>query len=393
MSDGIRDTVNAFMAHGFDAPVAHAPDGPLSGLSFAVKDMYDVAGLKTGFGNPAWLEMAAPAAASNSNIVKLLDAGARFVGKTQCEELTFSLIGMNAHYPRPINPAAPDRVTGGSSSGSVAAVAAGYCDFAIGSDTGGSVRAPASFCGLYGLRPTHGVLPLDHACGLAPSFDTFGWFARDPETYRRIGDTLLPPDSMADQRGELVEPSFAEAFLEPASLPVWRAIRMKLGLLVEDVAALDGAFDNYMLFRRLQAYEAWALHGDFVADPANRVSPGIAERFRYGETLSCADANADTRARTALRDAFGSFLGDKRMLVLPTVPGPAPFAEASAEALGEYREKALHLLCISGLTGFPQMNVPAGTVDGAPLGLSVIGPAGSDRAVIDMAIKLKGILA
>jgi amidase len=120
-------------------------------------------------------------------VQKLLDAGARFIGRTQTDELTFSLMGQNAHFPEPVNPAAPDRVTGGSSSGSAAAVAGGLADIALGSDTGGSIRAPASFCGLIGLRTTHGAITLEGAMPLAPSLDTFGWFARDIETYEAGG--------------------------------------------------------------------------------------------------------------------------------------------------------------------------------------------------------------
>lgn len=382
-----EDRVNAFMPHGFEAAIASAETGPLAGLCFAVKDMFDVKGLRTGFGNPAILERAEPAAASNATIARLLDAGARFAGKTQCDELTFSLMGQNAHYPRPINPAAPDRVTGGSSSGSAAAVAAGLCDFAIGSDTGGSIRAPASFCGLFGLRPTHGAIALDHAYGLAPSFDTFGWFARDAETYGKVADIVLPADS-ANLGRALIEPDFAAPLLLEESRVQWQAIRAALDLKQEAVPALGDVDGNYTLFRRLQAYEAWALRGDFVSDPENRVSPDIAERFRYGENLSCGDATADTRARHALRAALAGYLADGRVLVMPTVPGPAPLTDGGADALQAYRERALCLLCVSGLTGIPQMTVPAGTVDGAPFGLSVIGPAGSDRALIELACSL-----
>ncbi|WP_312798543.1 amidase family protein, partial [Tianweitania sp.] len=171
----IQDGVNAFMPN-TQVIVPNSQNGPLSRLSFAVKDIYDVAGLPTGGGNPVKLAESQPAKITAPSVQLLLDAGARFAGKTQTDELTFSLMGQNAHYPEPVNSAAPDRVTGGSSSGSAAAVAAGLVDFALGSDTGGSIRAPASFCGLIGLRPTHGRISLDGAMPLAPSLDTFGWF-------------------------------------------------------------------------------------------------------------------------------------------------------------------------------------------------------------------------
>ena len=190
----------------------------------------------------------------------------------------------------------------------------------------------------------------------------------------------------------LVEPGFAAPLLSGEGKAHWEATRAALDLAVADVPATADVEGNYAMFRRLQAYEAWALRGDFVSDPQNRVSPGIAERFRFGEKLSCTDAAADTAKRTALREALAGFLAGGRMLVFPTMPGAAPLAADTDDQLLVYRERALCLLCVSGLTGFPQMSVPAGKVEGAPFGLSVLGPAGSDRAVIDTAIRLHGRL-
>ena len=130
--------------------------GALSGLTFAAKDIIDVEGHITGCGNPDWLRTHEKALRTAPCIRRLIEAGATLVGKTVTEELATGLTGENIHYGAPINVNAPGRVSGGSSSGSAAAVAAGLVDFSLGSDTGGSVRAPASFCGIYGVRPTHG---------------------------------------------------------------------------------------------------------------------------------------------------------------------------------------------------------------------------------------------
>jgi amidase len=189
-ADRFGDPFNAFLDYD-QATVSNAQSGLLAGLTLAVKDIFDVAGYPSGWGNPVRLAEAPIAAASNSAVQAMLDLGAGFIGKTQTEELAFSMIGQNVHFPHPINPRAPDRVTGGSSSGSAAAVAGGLVDIATGSDTGGSVRCPASFCGLIGLRTTHGAIPLDHTMPLAPSFDTFGWFAKDMDTYRKVAHVLL----------------------------------------------------------------------------------------------------------------------------------------------------------------------------------------------------------
>src|SRR5688500_36916 len=189
-----RDAIGAFCRH-THAELEGAADGPLAGLTFGAKDIYDVAGRKTGFGSPEWLATHDEASATAPAIQLLLDAGARMVGRTQTDELTYSLNGENAHYGTPSNVNAPGRIPGGSSSGSAAAVAAALVDFALGSDTGGSVRAPASFCGIYGMRPTHGRVSLEHACPLASSFDTAGWFARDPAVLARVGRVLLRDSS------------------------------------------------------------------------------------------------------------------------------------------------------------------------------------------------------
>src|SRR3954464_9967927 len=184
------DALNAFGRHTHVA-LRTSVEGPLSGLTFAAKDIYDIAGHKTGFGSPDWLRTHDAATHTAPTVERLLDAGADMVGRTHTDEMTFSLNGENAHYGTPVNVNAPGRIPGGSSSGSAAAVAGALVDFALGSDTGGAGRGPASFCGGYGIRPTHGRVSLEGACPLASSFDTAGWFARDPGILERVGAVLL----------------------------------------------------------------------------------------------------------------------------------------------------------------------------------------------------------
>src|SRR5918911_522317 len=195
---------SAFVPHNLPKPLVGKTDGPLAGLRAAVKDMYDIAGTRTGGGNPDWLRAQAPASANAAAIEQLLDAGATIIGKTVCDEFFFSLAGVNAHYGTPLNPRAPGRLPGGSSSGSASATAAGACDFALGSDTGGSVRVPAAFCGIYGIRPTHGRVHLAGAMAMAPSFDVAGWFASGPGVFRRVGEVLLEGTSHAARIEKLI---------------------------------------------------------------------------------------------------------------------------------------------------------------------------------------------
>src|SRR5271156_3123133 len=186
----MTDRINAFVP-GPRIRIDGAPAGPLHGLSFAAKDLFDVAGVPTGGGNQDWARANPIPTRHAWSVQTLLDAGATLVGKTITDEVSLGILGENAFDGTPLNSAAPDRVPGGSSSGSAAAVAAGLCDTALGTDTGGSVRVPASFCGLYGIRPTHGRLNLEGMLPQAPSSDTTGWFARDAETFARVSAVML----------------------------------------------------------------------------------------------------------------------------------------------------------------------------------------------------------
>ena len=198
----LTDDLNAFA--NLDVHVPGAPDGPLSGMTFAAKDIFDVAGHVTGGGNPDWQRTHGPAESTAPAVQMLLDAGATLVGKTHTDELTRGILGRNPHYGTPVNPAAPGRVPGGSSSGSASAVAGGVVDFALGSDTGGSVRMPSSFCGLYGMRPTHGRISLDGVLPQASIFDTVGWFARNAETFERAGRVLLRSTATGEEPQHLI---------------------------------------------------------------------------------------------------------------------------------------------------------------------------------------------
>uniref|UniRef100_UPI00224B93CE amidase n=1 Tax=Brucella intermedia TaxID=94625 RepID=UPI00224B93CE len=259
------DPFNAIIAKAEKTPV-HALEGPLEGERLAVKDIYDVAGMVTGCGNPQ-IEAESPRAERSAPVVeKLLAAGAEFVGKAQTDELAFSLMGQNSHFPYPINPAAPDRVTGGSSSGSAAAVAGKLADIALGSDTGGSIRAPASFCGLVGLRSTHGRIPLQGIMPLAPSLDTIGWFARDIELYDRVGAILLGDDAREFSLTKLLYmPVLEQLLLGEAETDAYRAMFAEvrphftsLKAASQPTLSID---ELYLVFRHIQGAEAWATHG------------------------------------------------------------------------------------------------------------------------------------
>ncbi len=378
-----------------EVAVAHADAGPLQGLTLAVKDLFQVAGYPNGWGSPTRLAEAQPDTETQSAVQKMLDAGAEFVGKSQCEELCFSLTGINAHYGAPVNSAAPDRVTGGSSSGSASLVAAGVVDIATGSDTGGSVRAPASYCGLIGLRITHGRIALDRTMPLASSFDCFGWFARDAETYARVGEVLLGDDERDTPLKRLVgSPDLDSLLLSDADYLAFSSGAEKVEKYFDDERTFDALgidLENaYKAFRVCQAYEAWQAHGDWITTSKPDLGPGVKERFEYGAAVSGAEFERASSQRAEIRRQLEALIGDDGLLVLPTVPSCAPLKNESEDTLQAFREQALVLLCLSGLSGLPQITLPLAEVYDAPLGVSLIGPRGSDRRLIDIAVGILG---
>ncbi|TJZ82537.1 amidase [Paracoccus hibiscisoli] len=381
----MHDPYHAFLPYP-PAPVAHAADGPLSGLTLAVKDIYHVAGYRTGAGCPTWLaespvhEMTAPC------VQALLDAGARFVGKVHTDELAWSMYGMNAHFGTPVNPAAPDRIPGGSSSGSAVAVAGGLADIAIGSDTGGSVRAPASFCGTWGWRPTHGLIPMEGAMALAPSFDACGVFARDGAVLARAAAVLVA-DSAPLTAPDLMVPTDMLALLGRDARAVWQAGFGHLSARPVSVYP-DGVEAAYATFLTAVMADAKETILPFIRRSRMPLVRGIDARADAAEALTPDQITAGRAAREGFARHMDALLGANGVLLAPVVHD-APFRlDAPVAVFDSFRHDAQRLLCVAGMARLPQVVFPAGTVDGAPFGLSLIGPRGSDLSLIALACQL-----
>jgi amidase len=386
------DPARAFMPYPAVA-LPNAPDGPLAGLTFAAKDLFDVAGYPTSGGSPHVLAMSGIKGTTAPTVQRLMDAGARFVGKTHTDELAFSMNGKNAHFGTPVNGGAPDRIPGGSSSGSASAVSNRLCDFAIGTDTGGSVRAPASHCGLFGIRPTHGRVSLDGALDLSPSLDTCGHFARDADTFLRVGEVLLGPDPNplpASPRILLAADCFAmlDTEVRGALAIVLQRIERELGQAQLVEIAASGFEPLYWAFRRVQGREAWLTDGPMIERYAPPLGPGIAERFAFSRAVTDEEFEDATRCRAEFRTKLDEILGSDGLLILPTMPDVAPLVTESEANLEVYRNQAVNLLCPAGLAGTPQVSIPLATRLGAPLGISIMGPRGSDLSLVALAARL-----
>lgn len=389
----MRDRLGAFCTHA-ELTLPGAPEGPLAGLTFAAKDLFDVAGFVTGAGNPDWLRTHGPATKTAPAVQSVVDAGATLVGKTHMDELAFSINGENAHYGTPVNPRAPGRIPGGSSSGSASVVAGEVVDFALGSDTGGSVRIPASYCGTYGFRPTHGRISLAGVVPLAPSFDTPGWFAGKASVLEQVGRVLL---------GDSSEPSRPRSLLlaDDALAIADASVRSALKPAVDGVADLVGTADHITLsakgleewmlaFRVLQGREIWTSHGDWILSVSPSFGPGVKERFEWVATI---DADSIARAepvREEVAARLDGLLKRGEILCLPTAPTIAPLKDTPPQELGSIRDRIMALTCLAGLARLPQVTLPAGAVDGCPVGLSLLARRGSDVTLLGLARELEG---
>ena len=387
----MTDHLNAFAS--LDVHVPGAPGGPLAGLTFAAKDIFDVAGHVTGGGNPDWERTHGPAGRTAATVQALLDAGATLVGKTHTDELTRGILGTNPHYGMPLNAAAPGRVPGGSSSGSASAVAGGAVDFALGSDTGGSVRMPASFCGLYGLRPTHGRISLDGVLPQAASFDTVGWFARDAATFERVGRVLLQSTSQGAMPDRLLT---AEDLFEVLGDDVRDALQPVVdtiaGMVSEQTTfrVAPHGIGEWMEHQRfLQMREAWDTQRAWIEENNPRVAFEVAIRYLNGMSVTDEQVATSNIVREGIRDRVSSLLSDGEIMCFPTSPTPAPPPDIPVPDRVELGGRIARLTCIGGMTGCPQINLPLPTVDGLPVGLSLMGARGSDETLMRFAVKIE----
>ncbi|KAK9905239.1 hypothetical protein M0R45_000351 [Rubus argutus] len=403
------------------SPSSH--DLPLSGLIFAVKDIYDVAGYVTGFGNPDWARTHPAAESTAPSVSTILRGGATCIGKTVMDEMAYCMFGENKHYGTPVNPRAPDRVPGGSSSGSAVVVAAGLADFSLGTDTGASVRVPASYCGIFGFRPSHGVISTSGVIPMSQSFDTVGWFARDPVILRRVGHVLLQlPDVPPVRPTQLI---IAEDCFQLSSIPSDRVKQVivhsfeklfgghlikhaNLGDVVKDkVPSLNCFLDKgnagqeYNIpslaalssaMRMLQRHEFKNNHGEWVSTVRPDLGPGISERIWEAVRAVDDNINACHSVKTELCAALTELLGDAGLLAIPTVRGAPPKLQTEPATLETLLVRAFSLLSIAGVSGFCQVSIPLGMYENAPVSVSLLAKHGSDGFLLNLVETLYGTL-
>lgn len=384
----MTDLVNAFVP-GPRVTIEGAAVGPLRGMTFAAKDLFDIAGHPTGGGNHDWARSNPVPTRHAWAVQTLLDAGATLLGKTITDEVSLGILGENAFDGTPLNSKAPDRVPGGSSSGSAAAVAAGLCDTALGTDTGGSVRVPASFCGLFGIRPTHGRLNLAGMLPQAPSSDTTGWFARDAATFAKVSSVLLGEpiaDTLPTNLIVAVDAfGFADRAVSDSLRPMVDRLRRLIGNARDEIMAPQGLSVWSRSQRTLQPYEAWQTFRPWLERANPRMAFNVARGLVAGSMIGEAERGWAELMRQEARSRMAYLLQPGTILCMPTTPFPAPLKGQPLPVLGPMRDRISCLCSHGGLTGVPQVSIPGCDVEGLPIGLSIVGERGSDAMLVAVA--------
>lgn len=379
------DTCNAFVP-GEMITVAPNREGKLSSLTFAVKELYDVKGFVTGAGNPRWKNTHPVARTTAPAVEMLLNEGATLLGKTISDEMAFSLDGENAHYGTPLNSRCPDRIPGGSSSGSAAAVAGGLVDFALGTDTAGSMRIPASYCGIYGFRPTHGAISLQGVHPMAPSFDAAGWFARTPKMLARVGSVLLGSEIPEFKVDKFVIARDLFDTKDPGIASKYDAFIQRLSGLPVEIAETELGKPDFSTWietlRNIQWWELNQAHGAWISRNLDTFGEEIRGRLEKIATVTRSDMEEKRLVRKQLISQIENLISPGTIIVFPTAPGIAPLKGRPINEARASRINTMRHTCIAAVAGLPQVSMPRIEQDGCPLGISFMGARGQDGQLL-----------
>jgi amidase len=348
-------------------------DAPGDGPRLAVKDCIDVEGLPTTVGCQLIAEQASPAARDAAVVAAARQAGARIVGKTNLAELCWSASGLNPWSGTPVNPADPQRIPGGSSSGSAVAVAVGEADVALGTDTGGSVRIPAACCAITGLKTTWGRVPVDGVYPLAPSMDTVGPLGADLAAVE-LGMHLFEPGFAVGSCELAVGRIRPGIDIDPMTDAAVDAALAAAGLRVADVAGFDfravNGAGNVLI--DVEAYQA----NEHLLPQLDRLSPQMRQNMTESAAVTADERNAADQTRRQLRDWFATMLDRHPFLAMPTLAGPPPL-------FGERGMSLTVLTMPANLAGLPALALPVpGGPAGLPASLQLIGPSGGEEQLI-----------
>ena len=377
--------MNYLMPHSPKKDISLNEYGLLSNLNFVLKDMCDVKNLKTSCGNPDFFKKCDFANDYAPFLKDLLNEGPVLKGITVCDEFFYSLIGENGHYGTPTNLNAPSCVPGGSSSGSAAALTTDLYDFSIGSDTGGSVRIPASFCGLIGMRPTHNRINTKGVYPMAPSFDTVGWFANNPEIFQKVGNVLL--NNIERSNVDFKQYVVAEDLLELCDAEVQDNFNNYINVNIPNINKTRLSTNTKAIiadnFRILQGAEVKENIIPWIEKNKPNISPEIRSRIDMASKITDIEVNRALIFRKTLIDEIEKSLPEGTIAVFPTAPFSAPKSGQDDESLGFYRKRLMQLTSIAGMTSRPQISIPKLKDKTGPVGISLLGWQYSDEILLN----------
>ena len=377
--------MNYLMPHSPKKDISLNEYGLLSNLNFVLKDMCDVKNFKTSCGNPDFFKKCDFANDYAPFLKDLLNEGPVLKGITVCDEFFYSLIGENGHYGTPTNLNAPSCVPGGSSSGSAAALTTDLYDFSIGSDTGGSVRIPASFCGLIGMRPTHNRINTKGVYPMAPSFDTVGWFANSPEIFQKVGNVLL--NNIERSNVDFKQYVVAEDLLELCDAEVQDNFNNYINVNIPNINKTRLSTNTKAIiadnFRILQGAEVKENIIPWIEKNKPNISPEIRSRIDMASKITDIEVSRALTFRNNLIDEIKKSLPEGTIAVFPTSPFSAPKSGQDDESLGSFRKRLMELTSIAGMTSRPQITIPRLKDKSGPVGISLLGWKYSDEILLN----------
>ena len=366
--------------------------GVLDGYSFSAKDLFDLKGHIKSNGHKRALDVIQPSQHTSPSLLALMNAGGKLLGLTNCDEFFYSLTGLESTFKQPNNWINKKFVTGGSSSGAAASVGFDLVDFALGSDTGGSIRVPASFCGLFGFRPTHGRVSSAGMTELAPSLDTLGWLTKKPDLLSKVGSVLL--DNFSREKKEikrvlLIEDLFSLCTNEiTCNSLIWtKRLEKNFDLKMVELKNID--FRNVITdFQIIQGWEAKNGIVKFIKKHGFKLRKNIQERINFADSITENEFKKANINRNNFKEEINAILEKDYLAIFPTTPMPALNKKTINSELSLFRKKIHHFTCMAGMTGRPQISIPLDLKIPKPFGISVLGGLNEDEQIISFVKKL-----
>ena len=377
--------MNFLVPHSPKNKIQTSYKGNLLDMRFLCKDMCQIKGFKTSCGNPDFYKHTAEATENAPFLEKILNEGAILEGITICDEFFYSIIGENIHYGTPSNKNAPNCVPGGSSSGSAAALTQINYDFTIGTDTGGSVRVPASFCGIYGFRPTHGRINLNKVYPMSESFDTLGWFSNNKSNMLKVGKVFFDhfEEIPIEQKNILIPIDIINNLDENIKSQFYDYCENKFKNLKKVQLSKYNKSELAECFRVIQGYEIKLSMLPWIQKYNPKISTEINSRFEVTKNITVNMYNESINLRKEFVSELDKNLSKEALIIFPTTPFSAPITGQSDNDLSELRKKVMEFTCIGGLSSRPQISIPKFKGSTGPIGLSILGNKNTDEIILN----------